>query len=561
LPDGYYTNNPAPGDDYSYSKTLLASGGTLPYTWYFENLSEEDVDPLAEYGLSLNALTGVISGTPIKDTGSSSISLTIVVSDDNGFEDVKTFTLKISIVDVLFNISGLSVDANGIPYLENVYENEVIQSPVINIYRWKTPYTLTLSSDQIPDGTYYEYNDIKSMIKIKGTPKRRVNHATLPDDPIFTATQPHIDYVVQCSMTTTSTKTQSYHLKLLPEHMSFVNMTPSSGTFNTAYNYTFTNKGGIAPYTYAIASGALPTGLTLNSSTGVLSGTPISYGAHSFTVKITDAIGSIYTSSTVNFTINVPTLSIITSSIPSGTIGMAYSVTFSATGGIPTYVWSSSTLPSGVSLNSTTGVLSGTPTESGNFTVSITVGDVRGLTYNVSRQFVLTIVDSDLRIVTTSLMDAYSNEAYEDTLTAVEGTTPYTWSLQDGSTLPPGLSLNSSTGVISGITNNENEIVYPYPSGEFIAYDVFCNNIAYTWVHNISGLYGMYVRATNTWVVQRLDNGGIYGNIYRNPNTGDTIFTIAYQKTIDSAKVIIYEKYQILGEDAGTYCDIYLIKD
>lgn len=58
-----------------------------------------------------------------------------------------------------------------------------------------------------------------------------------------------------------------------------------------AYEFTFEVTGGVAPFTWTIISGALPSGLTLDSSTGVVSGTPTDYGVFSFTVQVTDAIG------------------------------------------------------------------------------------------------------------------------------------------------------------------------------------------------------------------------------------------------------------------------------
>ncbi len=58
---------------------------------------------------------------------------------------------------------------------------------------------------------------------------------------------------------------------------------------NTAYSQTVSASGGISPYTYAVTSGSLPTGISLNSSTGVISGTPSGTGTSSFTVTATDA--------------------------------------------------------------------------------------------------------------------------------------------------------------------------------------------------------------------------------------------------------------------------------
>lgn len=68
---------------------------------------------------------------------------------------------------------------------------------------------------------------------------------------------------------------------------------PPDGYANEVYSYTYTATGGTAPYTYAVASGALPAGWTLDAATGVLSGTAAMAGTYTFAVTVTDALGSI----------------------------------------------------------------------------------------------------------------------------------------------------------------------------------------------------------------------------------------------------------------------------
>jgi Putative Ig domain len=62
------------------------------------------------------------------------------------------------------------------------------------------------------------------------------------------------------------------------------------GTTGAAYSETITAQGGTAPYTFAVTSGALPTGTTMSSG-GVISGTPSATGSFSFTVTVTDSLG------------------------------------------------------------------------------------------------------------------------------------------------------------------------------------------------------------------------------------------------------------------------------
>ena len=146
---------------------------------------------------------------------------------------------------------------------------------------------------------------------------------------------------------------------------------------------------------------------------------------------------------------NPPAPSITTTTLPGGTENTAYSATLGATGGTTPYTWSvtSGSLPAGLSLAASTGLISGTPTGTGtsSFTVQVTDANSQTATQALS----LTVNPSQPSITTGTLPDGTENTAYSATLGATGGTTPYTWSVTSGS-LPAGLSLAASTGLISG---------------------------------------------------------------------------------------------------------------
>lgn len=166
----------------------------------------------------------------------------------------------------------------------------------------------------------------------------------------------------------------------------FTSTTPPAGSQGTAYSHTCTASGS-APITFAVTSGALPTGLTLASS-GLISGTPTVAGT--FTGTITASNGTLPNASQA-FSITIAQAIVFTSAAPpsTGNVGSAYNHTCTATGGgTITYSVSSGALPTGLTLSST-GVISGTPGAVGTFTGAIRAAN--GLVSPVTQNFSIVI--------------------------------------------------------------------------------------------------------------------------------------------------------------------------
>jgi hypothetical protein len=194
----------------------------------------------------------------------------------------------------------------------------------------------------------------------------------------------------------------------------------------------------------------LPAGLALAQRTGVISGTPTRTGTSNFTIQVTDA-KSLTATKSLSLTVTVvASLSITTTSLANGAPNSAYSATLAATGGATPYTWSivSGTLPAGLALARRTGVISGTPTRTGTSNFTMRVTDANSLTATKSLSLTVSASPS-ITITTTSLGSGTQNAAYNATLAATGGATPYTWSIGSGA-LPAGLALGSSTGAISG---------------------------------------------------------------------------------------------------------------
>jgi hypothetical protein len=171
-----------------------------------------------------------------------------------------------------------------------------------------------------------------------------------------------------------------------------------NATAGTSYSQTFTVTGGIAPYTWSVPSGTLPSGLAL-SAAGVLSGTPTQGGRLDFTVRVTDASGS-FTTKAFTLTVSVGALTITTDSLPNGTAGSAYSQAVAATGGIPPYTWTvpPGALQSGLAL-SAAGLLSGTPTQGGTFNFTLRVTDASGSFTTKGFTLTVTVPQTTLSVV------------------------------------------------------------------------------------------------------------------------------------------------------------------
>jgi putative Ig domain-containing protein len=168
-------------------------------------------------------------------------------------------------------------------------------------------------------------------------------------------------------------------------------------TMGLPYSQALTASGGAPPYAWSVVSGALPNGIGLSTSAGVLSGTPTATGSFTFGVGVSDS-----TTPTPQTTSKALTLTVIsapgspltiTSPLPPATTGLPYNQSLTVSGGTPPYVWSvvSGAPPSGITLSSA-GMLSGTPSQSGTvtFTVMATDSTVTGA-QTVTGSFDLTV--------------------------------------------------------------------------------------------------------------------------------------------------------------------------
>ncbi len=287
---------------------------------------------------------------------------------------------------------------------------------------------------------------------------------------------------------------------------------PPAGEVGVAYGRLLTVTDGTAPFVWTVSSGSLPAGLSLNASTGSLSGTPTNAGTFAFTVQVVDASSQTATKAVTLTIAAAPTLAFTPAP---GEVGIAYSQAPNLSGGTGPFVWTVSAggLPAGVVLDAGTGLVSGTPTASGNFSVTVTATD--SFNQAASRTVVLVIVARP-SFAPAAPPAGQVGVAYSTTLAVTGGTLPLTWSITIG-TVPPGLALAPGTGVLSATPTTEG-------SYTFTAFVVDAKGVSATKAITLVIAPGplVIVKTANATTVVA---GGTVAYTITVTNTGPTIWT------------------------------------
>ena len=147
--------------------------------------------------------------------------------------------------------------------------------------------------------------------------------------------------------------------------------TTASGTVGSPFSYQITATN--SPTSYG-ATG-LPAGLSMNTGTGLISGTPTAPGTSTINLSATDASGT--GPATLTLTVNPAPAPVITSATTaSGTVGIAFSYQITAANSPTSY--GATGLPSWLSVNTTSGLISGTPPAAGTSSVTLSATDAGG---------------------------------------------------------------------------------------------------------------------------------------------------------------------------------------
>jgi hypothetical protein len=410
----------------AYSTILAAFGGTAPYTWTVSNGS-------LPTGLILNASTGVLSGNTSVTAYSQTVTFT--VTDARGVSASVALLLAIN--------NALAIATTTLPLV----------SPGAN-YQFQlqgtggtAPYTWALGngSPALPGGF-----TLSSTGLLSGA---------------TALTSYNTNVIVQITDAANNVVTKTFQLAIGVASGLLID-SEGVGTVVRGQAYQGVLKvdgAGLAPYNWAVAPDSpnqLPAGLVLataasnSGATATISGlTNTALLNYSVKIQVVDANANVAYAFVLLSTMS--TLAITTNSLPQATRTGSYLTNLTASGVNAPFAWSldpsSPALPAGMAL-SAVGVLSGVPSNTGItalvFRVTDAIGDYATRTLNFNS------VESTLAATTAALANVVAGLNYSVALSASGGQTPYTWSVAPSSqaTLPPGLSLNASNGLISGVT-------------------------------------------------------------------------------------------------------------
>ncbi|MBQ7545221.1 MAG: putative Ig domain-containing protein [Synergistaceae bacterium] len=364
-------------------------------------------------GLSLNQSTGKLAGTPAV---CGLYTFKVRAYNSAGWSDPKEFKLVVNRPPVIF---GTLKDAMQGMYYEGYVGVDYGTLPFkAEIIRGTRPAGLSMSVSG--RGVYF-----------KGTP------STIRD----------YEFTLKITDKNGATATKAFKMKVKKKVVLTFSYSFMNGVNGIPYSDWVKVSGGTSPYTCSIASGKLPDGLYLSVSGEriYIKGTPKKAGTFTFTLKTRDKNGA-EGSKAYSITIVQPA---ITGTVPSLLArGATVSITsLKADWAIKPCTWriSSGRLPDGLSINSSTGKISGTLRKAGRFVFTVTVRDKNGLT--VSKSFAMTVTETTVTGTIQTVLTRGVSVVW--VFKASGGTPSYIWSLGGGS-LPAGLSFNKSTGKVSG---------------------------------------------------------------------------------------------------------------
>jgi hypothetical protein len=414
-----------------YSASYSASLGNSPYSY---RIFSGALPP----GLSINAATGVVSGTLDASAAGQSYNFTVEALDSSNTHIRRADSITVNNYTTTISAPANPTGNEGVAF-----------SALMTAGGGVAPYTFEYQ------GTLPQGLGISNTGSFFGTPVASTGSIAGTNYLIFVRARDSRGYPSAFTPVTVTIGVTSVSLSA---------GTPPAGVRGAQYSHSVQASGGRGPYTYSLAatSAQLPDGLTLSAG-GVISGTPVATSscpaAPPVLIIAVDALSQV--SSSVTVCIRIDNGVVITSStLPPIIRSQSYNHTLAVSGGSSPYVFTGYGFPLGMSVSSL-GVISGITTAVADsaelyFTVqdSSTPNKLSG-----SKSFVVPIVDAVV-LSPSTLANGAAGRSYSETLIATGGLAPRSFAITEGS-LPSGLTISSS-GVISGTIAPTAAVNSPY---------------------------------------------------------------------------------------------------
>ena len=398
----------------SYSQAVSSTGGTAPYSF---QVSAGTRPP----GLTLDPASGVISGTP---TAAGTFNFTVSGTDVHGAAGSAVYSITVAFPNL-----SLTPAAGALPG----GKTGVVYSQTISASGGTSPYSYAVSAGSLPSGLTLDATNGT----INGTPTQAG----------------HFNITITATDVYGATTANGYTLEVtLPA----VALAPAAGALpggktGVAYSQAISASGGTSPYSYAVSAGSLPTGLTLDGTNGTISGTPTVAGNNGFSITATDTYGATGAAAydlAIVPSLQPPVANAISSSVAANS--SANAITLNITGDAAVSVAIGTAAAHGTA--SAAGMkISYTPAAgySGTDSFTYTATNAAGTSAPAIVTITVAAPAFTFKPAAGSLGETMAGEDYRQQITATGGPAPMLYSVSAG-TLPKGLTLNISTGELTG---------------------------------------------------------------------------------------------------------------
>jgi alpha-tubulin suppressor-like RCC1 family protein len=408
-----------------YNDPVAATGGSGPYVYNIANGTS--LPP----GLDLDVITGNIKGAP-KQLGG--YTFAIGLTDQSGTYVWSEFYIEVT-EKLAFN--GASTLKRGTLSKKELWTIEVTGGTQRTDIA--QPYFLALTGGSLPPGLQLVNGNIE------GAPS-----AIGPIGPF--------QFTITATDASGRTVSQAFSMEVV-NPLTITTPKLNSGLVGAPYSQTLTATGGYGTRKWSVYQSRLPDGIFLDLATGTLAGTPLTHTSGIVIFSVTDSDGRVALQD-YDFAVAKP-LKAVTLKLPDGFANALYSEVIRLEGGVGRYTFTTLSLPAGLSLNPSTGILSGNPSKGGGVSLGVTVNDEAWPTPTVLPLVFKLNVNPTMTITSSAVLpiENFNKPINPVVMVAQGGTSPYSWEVIGGY-MPEGIVLNAQNGQLTGTPLDQGDFAF-----------------------------------------------------------------------------------------------------